>query len=177
MENKKIIAETERLILRRYQKEDIQDLFEYLSDEEVVKYEPYKPMTFEEAKGNLEWRISTDEMIAAELKKSHKMIGNVYLGRRDFDTLEMGYVFNRSYWGHGYAAESCNALIRQAFSNGVHRVYAECDPDNKNSWKLLEALGFRREAHFRKNVYFWKDETGKAIWKDTYVYAKLKDGN
>ncbi len=177
MENKKIIAETERLILRRYQKEDIQDLFEYLSDEEVVKYEPYKPMTFDEAKGNLEWRISTDEMIAAELKKSHKMIGNVYLGRRDFDTLEMGYVFNRSYWGHGYAAESCNALIRQAFSNGVHRVYAECDPDNKSSWKLLEALGFRREAHFRKNVYFWKDETGKAIWKDTYVYAKLKDGN
>lgn len=177
MENKIIIAETERLILRRYQKEDIQDLFEYLSDEEVVKYEPYKPMTFEEAKGNLEWRISTDEMIAAELKKSHKMIGNVYLGRRDFDTLEMGYVFNRSYWGHGYAAESCNALIRQAFSNGVHRVYAECDPDNKNSWKLLEALGFRREAHFRKNVYFWKDETGKAIWKDTYVYAKLKDDN
>ncbi len=177
MENKIIIAETERLILRRYQKEDIQDLFEYLSDEEVVKYEPYKPMTFEEAKGNLEWRISTDEMIAAELKKSHKMIGNVYLGRRDFDTLEMGYVFNRSYWGHGYAAESCNALIRQAFSNGVHRVYAECDPDNKSSWKLLEALGFRREAHFRKNVYFWKDETGKAIWKDTYVYAKLKDDN
>ncbi len=177
MENKKIIAETERLILRRYQKEDIQDLFEYLSDEEVVKYEPYKPMTFEEAKGNLEWRISTDEMIAAELKKSHKMIGNVYLGRRDFDTLEMGYVFNRSYWGHGYAAESCNALIRQAFSNGVHRVYAECDPDNKSSWKLLEALGFRREAHFRKNVYFWKDEMGKAIWKDTYVYAKLMDDN
>ena len=45
MENKIIIAETERLILRRYKKEDIQDLFEYLSDEEVVKYEPYKPQT------------------------------------------------------------------------------------------------------------------------------------
>ena len=48
--NKIIIAETERLILRRYQKEDIQDLFEYLSDEKVVKYEPHKPLTFEEAK-------------------------------------------------------------------------------------------------------------------------------
>ena len=41
MENKIFIAETERLILRRYKKEDIQDLFEYLSDQEVVKYEPY----------------------------------------------------------------------------------------------------------------------------------------
>ena len=167
MENKIIIAETERLILRRYKKEDIQDLFEYLSDEEVVKYEPYKPQTFDETKENLEWRIGTDEMIAVELKNSHKMIGNVYMGKRDFEALEMGYVFNRNYWGNGYAAESCKALIAQAFSDGVHRIYAECDPNNKSSWKLLEALGFQREAHFRKNVYFWKDDAEQAIWKDT----------
>ena len=75
MENKRIIAETERLILRRYEKEDVRDLFEYLSDKEVVKYEPYKPLTFEETKENLEWRIGTNEMIAVELKNSHKMIG------------------------------------------------------------------------------------------------------
>ena len=173
MENKIIIAETERLILRRYRKEDIQDLFEYLSDREVVEYEPYKTQTFDEVKENLEWRIRTDEMIAVELKDSHKMIGNVYMGKRDFEALEIGYVFNRNYWGQGYAAESCKALIQQAFSNGIHRIYAECDPENKSSWKLLEALGFQREAHFRKNVYFWKDETGKPIWKDTYVYAQL----
>ena len=173
MESKIIIAETERLILRRYQQEDLQDLFEYLSDMEVVEYEPYKPLTFDETKENLKWRIGTDEMIAVELKNSHKMIGNVYMGKREFETLEMGYVFNRNYWGHGYAAESCRTLIRQAFSNGIHRIYAECDPLNERSWKLLEALGFQREAYFRKNVYFWKDENGKVIWKDTYVYAKL----
>lgn len=175
MDNRMIVAESDRLILRRYKKEDIQDLYEYLSDQETVKYEPYKPLSFEEAKENLEWRIGTDEMIAVELKNSSKMIGNVYMGKRDFEALEMRYVFNRNYWGKGYAAESCKALIQQAFSNGVHRIYAECDPDNKNSWKLLEALGFRREAHFRKNVYFWKDKNEKAIWKDTYVYAKLND--
>ena len=173
--SKIIIAETDRLVLRRYQKEDIQDLFEYLSDEEVVKYEPHKPLTFEEAKENLAWRISTDEMIAVELKHSHKMIGNVYLGKRDFEALEMGYVFNRNYWGHGYAAESCRALIQLAFSHGIHRIYAECDPDNLSSWKLLEALAFQREAYFRRNVYFWKDEEDRPIWKDTYVYAKLND--
>lgn len=173
MDSKRIIAETERLILRRYQKEDLQDLFEYLSDIQVVEYEPYKPLTLPETKENLEWRIRTDEMIAVELKQSHKMIGNVYMGKREFEALEIGYVFNRNYWGHGYAAESCTALIQQAFSNGIHRIYAECDPCNRRSWKLLEALGFQREAHFRKNVYFWKDENGEALWKDTYVYAKL----
>ncbi len=175
MDYKTIIAETERLILRRYIKEDLQDLFEYLSDKETVKYEPYKPLSFDETVENLQWRIGTDEMTAAELKNSHKMIGNVYMGKRDFNAMEIGFVFNRNYWGNGYAAESCKALIQQAFLNGVHRIYAECDPDNQNSWKLLEALGFQREAHFRKNVYFWKDETGQEIWKDTYVYARLNN--
>ena len=56
MENKIIIAETKRLILRRYQQEDLQDLYEYLSDREVVEYEPYKPLTFDETKENLKGR-------------------------------------------------------------------------------------------------------------------------
>lgn len=173
MESKMILAETERLILRRYKQEDLQDLFEYLSDEEVVKYEPYKAMTLDKVRKNLAWRMETDEMIAVELKDPGKMIGNVYLGKRDFDALEIGYVFNKAYWGHGYASESCRALIKQAFAKGIHRIYAECDPQNPNSWKLLEALGFQREAHFKSNVYFWKDEHEKPIWKDTYVYAML----
>ena len=173
MENRSILAETPRLILRRYEKGDLQDLFEYLSDAELVKYEPHKPMTLAEAERSLDWRIGTDEMIAVEWKDSRKMIGNVYLGKREFDSLEIGYVFNRNYWGKGCASESCRALIQQAFSAGIHRIYAECDPLNVRSWKLLEAIGFRREAHLIQNVYFWKDESGRPIWKDTYVYAKL----
>ena len=131
-------------------------------------------MNLEETKENLEWRMSTDEMIAVEEKTTHKMIGNVYLGKREFESLEIGYVFHQNYWGKGFASESCLALIGQAFSNGIHRIYAECDPQNINSWKLLEALGFRREAHLKQNVYFWKDEKGQPIWKDTYVYALLR---
>lgn len=46
-------------------------------------------------------------------------------------------------------------------------------PCSESSWRLLKALGFRCEAHLRKNVYFWKGENGKAIWKDTYVYGRL----
>ncbi len=167
--------ETNRLILRRYDKNDIQDLYEYLSDPEVVKFEPHKPMTIAEVEENLTWRISTDEMIAVELKENHRMIGNIYLGKREFDSLELGYVFNRTYWGKGYAYESASVLTELAFHKGVHRIYAECDPLNTASWKLLEKLGFQREAYFRKNVFFWKDEDGLPVWKDTYVYARLKE--
>lgn len=173
MSERKIILETDRLILRRYCKDDLRDLYEYLSDEEVVKYEPYKPMSIEEVENNLEWRISTDEMIAVELKSDKKMVGNIYLGKRDFDSLEIGYVFNQNYCGKGYAKESCSALIKKAFSEGVHRIFAECDPCNLSSWKLLEGLGFVREGHLRQNVYFWKDENDNPIWKDTFIYTIL----
>ena len=117
--------ETDRLLLRSYCKEDLQDLYEYLSDEAVVKYEPYDPMSLKETEDNLAWRISTDEMIAVVLKENNKMIGNVYLGKREFESLELGYVFNKQYCGQGYAKESCEALIRKAFSEGVHRIFAE----------------------------------------------------
>ena len=169
-----MMTETNRLILRRYTSDDLSDLYEYLSDEEVVKFEPYKPMSLEETKDNLNWRIGTDEMIAVELKETHKMIGNIYLGKRDFNSLELGYVFNRRYWGKGYAKESCEAIIQRSFQNGVHRIYAECDPQNINSWKLLESIGFEREAYLKQNVYFWTDEQGQPIWKDTFIYARLK---
>ena len=99
MEPAGIFLETDALVLRRFRESDLEDLYEYLSDGEVVKYEPYKPMDRAEVRENLQWRISTDEMIAVELKAEHKLIGNVYLGKRDFSSLELGYVFNRSYWG------------------------------------------------------------------------------
>ena len=175
MEPKSIIAETDRLILRKYKDSDLNDLFDYLSNPRVVEFEPYKPMTMEEVKNNLKWRISTDEMIAVELKSNQKMIGNIYLGKRDFDSLEIGFVFNESYWKNGYAQESCEKLIELAFNNGIHRIFAECDPNNKNSWCLLEKMNFTREGYLKKNVYFFKDDKNKPIWKDTFIYSKLNN--
>ena len=45
-------VETERLILRRFRESDLQDLHEYLSDPDVVAFEPYKPQTMEEVREN-----------------------------------------------------------------------------------------------------------------------------
>lgn len=73
-----------------------------------------------------------------------------YPGEWEFEAPQIGHVFNRHYWIHGHAVESCCALIQQAFANGVHRIYAECEHCNMRFWKLLETSGFRKEACFRK---------------------------
>ena len=103
------------------------------------------------------------------------VIGNIYCGNRDFEAKEIGYIVNKRYQRQGYAAEALSAVIAQAFKDGVHRIYAECDLRNVPSWKLLEKVGLRREAHFRQNIWFRRDENGNPIWKDTLVYTILEN--
>ena len=101
------------------------------------------------------------------------MIGNIYCGNRDYNAKEVSYIINQHYQHSGYAAEALSAVIREAFRQGTHRIYAECDPRNERSWKLLEKAGLRREAYLRENLFFNRDEKGNPIWKDTCVYAIL----
>ena len=173
MQHKDKQMETQRLILRALCPEDLPDFCEMVSSSAVVRYQPYGPMTPEEAARELDACIISNEFTAVALKETGKVIGNIYLGRRDFGAMEFGFLFNETYWGKGYAAESCEAVIGEALHCGVSRICAQCDPDNAASWRLLEKLGFVREGHLRRNVYFRCDEKGLPLWKDTFIYALL----
>ncbi len=165
---------TARLLLRRFRASDYDDLFEFLSQLEQDEFEGYPGITYENGKEHLKSRLDSDEFYAVELISSGKVIGNIYCGARDFAAKEVGYIINKDHQRQGYAGEALSAIVHNAFREGVHRVYAECDPRNAASWRLLESVGFRREAHLRKNVYFHKNADGTPIWKDTYVYAILE---
>jgi len=167
---------TERLIIRRFEENDWRDLYEYLSDDEVVKFEPYEAFNQKQAKEETNYRITDDAFYAVCLKDSGKLIGNLYFSKADFDTFELGYVFNKNYQKLGYASEGIKALLDYAFANlGARRVVAMCNPINTSSWKLLERLKFRREGHLIKNIYFKKDSNNNPIWQDTYEYAVLNE--
>ena len=166
---------TERLILRPFRESDYDDLYEFLSQLKEDEFEGYPGITYENGKKHLEDRLGSAEFYAVELAESGKVIGNIYCGRRDFETREVGYIINRNFQRKGYAIEALSAVIRHLFKENAHRIYAECDPRNVSSWELLERVGFRREAHFRKNIYFRNEENGVPVWKDTYVYAILEE--
>ena len=166
---------TERLLLRPFRESDYDDLFEFLSQLADDEFEGYPGITYENGREHLKYRLGSEEFYAMELSESGKVIGNIYCGKRDFAAREVGYIVNNRYQKKGYAAEALSAVIAQAFREGAHRVYAECDPRNVPAWKLLEKVGLRSEAHFRQNLWFHRDENGSPIWKDTLVYAILED--
>lgn len=166
---------TDRLIIRKFEQNDWKDLYEYLSDKEVIKFEPYDVYSENQAKEEAINRSNNESFFAVCLKENNKLIGNLYLSKGDFDTWELGYVFNRNYQGLGYATEGAKELLDYAFTHlGARRIIAMCSPKNQHSWKLLERLHMRREGLLLQNIYFKKDSNGEPIWLDTYEYAILK---
>lgn len=166
--------ETDRLIIRRFKPEDWEDLYEYLSQEEVVKYEPYPVHTAEESREEAKRRVTDNSFWAVCLKETGKLIGNIYLAPGAFDTWELGYVFNENHQKKGYATEAARFLVNYVFQvHNARRIVARCNPLNTPSWRLMERLGMRREGHLHQNIYFKKDAQGNPIWADTYEYAVL----
>jgi RimJ/RimL family protein N-acetyltransferase len=84
---------------------------------------------------------------------------------------ELGWVMDPAHGGRGLATEAVRELLRICFEDvALHRVVASCFADNTASWRLMERLGMRREAH---TVAESLHRSG--AWLDGYTYAMLAD--
>jgi RimJ/RimL family protein N-acetyltransferase len=170
---------TPRLLIRPFTPDDADDLYEYLSDPETYEFEPGAPVSHEEAGQLARERAATANFLAIELRNTGRMVGHLYFEQTapaELRTWELGYILNPRFQHNGYATEATVGLLRQVFeARHIHRVFAHCNPRNEASWKLLERVGFRREALLRQNVFFRTGPGGEELWTDTYVYAMLED--
>ncbi|NPC97225.1 GNAT family N-acetyltransferase [Nocardioides sp. zg-DK7169] len=84
---------------------------------------------------------------------------------------ELGWVLDPAYAGRGFATEAVRALLGTCFDAlGLRRVVAECFADNTASWRLMERVGMRREAHtVRESLH---RDLG---WLDGFSYALLAE--
>lgn len=161
---------TERLIVRKFTPDDCSDLAEILTDPEVTYFEPYETFTREACVKEAADFSESSEFYAVELEG--KVIGKIYFSDKGFGSYEIGYTFNRSYWGKGFAAESVRGMVKYAFDElNVRRVFAEIDVRNAKSVGLAERIGMRREAE-HKELLPRKENDG--CYNDFYIYAVLK---
>lgn len=167
--------ETERLILRNYRPEDLDDYYDYMRLEFTARYETFSPLTRAETKTLLESRLGRDDYWFAWHKADQRVIGDVSYTRKRYENYEIGYDFHEAYTGQGYATEACRVLVDHLFRTiGARRLTAECDDVNDASWHLLEKLGFRREGFFIEDVAYKRDAEGKPIYLNSYYYALLQ---
>ena len=169
--------ETERLLLRRLNKDDVNEVLELRSNPEVMKYVP-RPLakTKEEALAHIaliEDRIVTNDGInwAITLKGSPKMIGIIghYKIQPENYRSEIGYMILPQYNGKCITTEAVKVAVEYGFDQlQLHSIEAIIDPENSASEKVLQKNGFVKEAHLIENGFY----DGKFL--DTVIYSLLK---
>ena len=171
--------ETERLLLREFRASDEKDIQEYAGDPEVVKFMEWGPNDLTTTRAVLANWLQDQERwprdsvtLGIELKSEYRLIGAIRLTVKDKvnETADLGYSLNRRYWNKGFATEATRPVLDAAFRHvGLHRVWATSDPANHASYRIMEKLGMRREGFFRQDV----NQRGE--WRDSYLYAVLKE--
>ena len=172
--------ETERLLIRDFQEGDWRDVVRRTSSPEVARYMTWEPEGWRDEETVLGWireqqsyDLSVlDNYLEFAIVKDGVNIGDVGLKRFGHTpTLaEIGWVFERAAQGRGYATEAAGALIDWSFRHlRVRRIIAVCDARNCASYRLMERLGMRREAHHQQSRLV------KGVWIDELVYAVLEE--
>lgn len=172
------VLETERLILRRKNENDINELFFLRSDERVMKYiDRERQKSTEETKEflkNLDKAIDNNESLiwGIALKEDPAtLIGSILLWKfqKEHFRAETGYLLHPDHWRKGYISEALHKVLQYGFHTlGLHSIEAVINPENDASAGLLESAGFVREAYYRESFHF----RGKFL--DTAVYSLLK---
>ena len=175
------VFQTERLIAREFTLDDLQSVYEYASDIDNCAFMEWAPETLEGVRTYLESRLASqiaDPRVTYDLalckKDTGELIGSMGLYLEDDRrTGMMGWVLNKKFRHMGYALEAARGFIHFGFLGlDLHRIYAYCDTENTASYRLMERLGMRREAHFIKNRF--AKVRSRASWRSTYHYAMLR---
>lgn len=172
-----VTLHTDRLLLREFVADDWPALHAIESLPEVARYQDFAPRTEEEsrayvlaaaAEANAAPRHTFD--LAVVRRADEHVIGRCGLGIIEPPLREaiIWYTLHPDVWGHGYMTEAAWAMLDFGFQQvGLHRIWADCDPANVGSWRVLEKIGMRREGHLVENAWI------KGEWVDSLIYALL----
>lgn len=142
-----------RVTLRPLRVDDVDDLYALFADADVARHWSFPAWSRRtQAEDYLRMRLSLQPPTVYAWAITHgdgRLIGTVTLFVLDGTPRgsEIGYALAPALQGRGLASEALRLAIRHAFDVlALPRIEADVDPRNEASWRLLERLGFRREA-------------------------------
>ncbi|MGE7997424.1 GNAT family N-acetyltransferase [Lysinibacillus sp. NPDC093190] len=167
-----MFIKTNRLLIREFEVQDWQAVYEYTSNPNVMKYIPEGVFNEEQAKKFVSENSGEKAKYFPIILLSENMvIGHIVFHQYFGDhTYEIGWVLNPNYFNNGYASEAAKAVLDYGFKEmKLHRIIATCQPENIPSYKVMEKIGMRREGYFKKCIPHNDD------WWDEYYYAVLEE--
>jgi RimJ/RimL family protein N-acetyltransferase len=152
--------QTERLTLRPFNKDDLENLYQLDNDPHVMRF----------INGGLPTprAVIQERILPTFLKRDRQHAGfgfwaaqentsRQFLGwfsfrptGPDVQEVTLGFRLRRAVWGKGYATEGARALLERGFSEmGVQRVVATTYEENLSSQRVMEKIGMKPVRRFR----------------------------
>lgn len=168
---------TRRLVLRDYAAADAPAVFAYTQDPAYWQFQRAEAPSAAQIETLLQWVVKEQAVqprtmffLAAARKDTGEIVGEGVLkiinpAERQG---EIGFGVAPKHWRQGFGAEIAAVLADVAFKHfKLHRVAAQCSPDNKGSIRIMQKLGMAREGLLRDIHH------ARGKWWSTLIYAVL----
>jgi ribosomal-protein-alanine N-acetyltransferase len=158
--------QTERLLLRPFRLDDVDDVLAYARDPEWSRYLRLLPRPYEredaerfvarqillEPTTHPAWALALDDAVVGGVKLRFAF---------EHRSVEIGYSLARSLWNRGLCTEAARAVVDAAFSTHqeLNRLWARADVQNVASHRVMEKIGMTKEGVLRGN----RVERGEAV--------------
>lgn len=174
-----VTIETERLVLRRFTREDTSCIFEnWANDADVCRYMRWTPHKDKEETGSIlkswldSYKRESFYQWAITLKPKTEPIGAIALFVVNESDLcgDVGYCIGKKYWGQGIMTEALKAVLNFAFTSvGFNRIEAYHSVKNPASGRVMQKAGMTFEG-MAKQKY-----RSIAGFEDSSMYSIIKE--
>jgi RimJ/RimL family protein N-acetyltransferase len=166
------------LALREFEPRDEQALHAIASDPQVTAYTDFGPNRPADTRAFLATAVAQADTPEARLGyhlAATEVPGGDLVGWAALDVEspehrrgEVGFAFAPRRWGRGYATEAMRLLLAFGFGElDLHRISADCHPDNPGCARVLEKAGMTLEGRLRDHEFV------RGAWRDSLLYARL----
>jgi [ribosomal protein S5]-alanine N-acetyltransferase len=172
-----IPVRTARLTLREFDRSDFDAVHAYSSDPRVTRYLFFGPRDKDSTADYLEGLLASQQEVprtrfelAVVQTVSERLIGACDLSLIEPDVVDLGYMLAQEHWGNGFATEIALRLLEAAFLDlRAERVISTVDVHNLASIHVLEKIGMRWEAVYRKH------RRAKNRWWDCHLFVQPRE--
>lgn len=167
---------TERLILRKFTKNDFDAMYKIFSDVDVNKFLPWFPLkTIEDVKTfyieqyDKKYKQEKAYNYAICLKEDNRPIGYINVSMNE--SYDFGYGLSKELWNKGIITEAGRVVIEQLREAGIPYITATHDINNPRSGKVMQKLGMKYQYSYEEQ---WQPKDILVVFR---MYQLNLDGN
>jgi ribosomal-protein-alanine N-acetyltransferase len=168
--------QTERLLLQQIEQDDIQNIYNGLSNPDVIRYYGISFDTLKATEEQMIWFKNLEETKTGIWWKISSRYNKIFYGAGGFNGLsnehkkaEIGFWLLPEFWGNGYMQEAFSLICSYGFDHlKLNRIEGFVDSENQNCKRAIEKMNFKLEGTMRECEF----KNGKYLNVD--IYSKLK---